>query len=95
MIIENLIKEALKKIALWIDTDRKVSKITHRTFKKLVRGKKELQIREEMLNPLKEEEFEVVGEVLLYMDQNPDSKLSKELVTIYGFNEMLNNIVNS
>lgn len=94
MIIENLIKEALKKIALWIDTDRKVSKITHRTFKKLVRGKKELQIREEMLNPLKEEEFEVVGEVLLYMDQNPDSKLSKELVTIYGFNEMLNNIVN-
>ena len=93
--MRDLIKEALKKINLWVDTDKKVSKITHRTFKKLVKGKKNLEIREEMLNPIKEEEYEVIGEVVLYMDQHPDAKLTKELEKISGFNEMLTNIANS
>ena len=93
--MSELIKEALPQIKLWVDTDKKVSKITHRTFKKLVKGKKTLEIREEMLNPVKEEEYEVIGNVILYMDQHPDAKLTKELETISGFNEMLSNIANS
>ena len=91
----DLINAALPQIKLWVDTDKKVSKITHRTFKKLVKGKKTLQIREEMLNPIKEEEYQVIGEVVLYMNQHPDAKLTKELLTISGFNEMLTNIANS
>ena len=93
--MSDLINAALPQIKLWVDTDKKVSKITHRTFKKLVKGKKNLEIREEMLNPVKEEEFEVIGQVVLYMDQHPDAKLTKELEAISGFNEMLTNIANS
>ena len=93
--MSDLINAALPQIKLWVDTDKKVSKITHRTFKKLVKGKRNLEIREEMLSPIKEEEYQVIGDVLLYMDQHPESKLTKELEKISGFNEMLTNIANS
>ena len=93
--MSDLINAALPQIKLWVDTDKKVSKITHRTFKKLVKGKRNLEIREEMLSPIKEEAYQVIGDVLLYMDQHPESKLTKELEKISGFNEMLTNIANS
>ena len=74
-------------------TKRMLEAPVYHEIKKMIHDRKSLTINDNMLLPVKEEEFQVIGEILLYISQNPDSKLTSELFAISGFDEMLDNII--
>lgn len=94
LVLKRIEKETLPKLSDWVNTDRKVNKLTFSTFRKFfnARGLGNLEVNSKFIFPASEEEFEVISEILLYINQNPDSKGINEIINSRGFDKMLENI---
>lgn len=100
-------KEILPMLSNWINTEKKFDKVTSKNFQEIIEielekekdpngnvvvKSRKLVIKAKYIHPASEEEFEAIGNVLLYITQNPSSRMINDIINSVGFEEMLNNI---
>lgn len=95
VILTKIEKEVLPKISAWTDISKKISKLTLNDYRNLfdIRCNKELKIKSRFIFPASESEFKIIGNVLLYMVQNPDSKATGEILGSVDLIKMIDNIL--
>ena len=95
VVLQRIETEALPKLTSWVDTNKKVTKLTHRDFRNFFNTKisKELKIRDELISPAKEEEFKVIGKVFMYIAQNPDTKTTSDIIDSKDFDKLIEGVI--
>lgn len=89
-------KEVLPKLTNYVDTNKKVGKLTFTIFRGFFKSQvsnDEFEIRDEIVSPQTEDDFYIIGILLLYIVQNPDNRGVDEMLAAQGFEEMLDNIL--
>ena len=87
------IKEKLKKLLKQTKIKRRVDKFTSRMYRNLVETKEgNIVVKENLINSKTDKDLVDIIEILLYLEQNPETDTSYYITNLLGFSEMLNNL---
>lgn len=78
-----------------IDINKRVDRFTSKMYRNFIETKQgDIKVKENLVNPKNKEDLEIIIEILLFINQNPQSKSTHYLITLSGFYDMLLNIEN-